>query len=410
MKIKSFTRIAEDVYVIACIALLSGGLYLAFFAGSIRATDGTTDVVAQALRLPAYGYGLAILALHLKKMLGVARSAGMITIVSVACVVSVLWSIDTDLTLRRSILLLCTTLFGFALYVRYEREKLFRLLAITFIILAVSIFVSAIVAPNIAIHQDQHYPAIRGLFAHKNATSRMMLIGYVAGLALMSSPGQRKLGIAAAALSAGSVLATLSVSGLASIAFITTIFYFTKALRSFGRNFVVFSILLMIAVGIATSGLIYSTAVDAIYSSGRDLTLTGRTTIWSVLTETMLSHNPWLGFGYEAFWSSPEGAPSVAWGMDGFVPPHAHNGIMHAWAAIGVAGIFCITYLLTRYLFTNIRIIFLKPSTYSFAYLALFALIFLSNMTEVSLLMYGNIIWSLFVYSYMDLMRMRREA
>jgi len=410
MKIKSLTAVTEDFYVVFCIALLSGGLYLAFFAGNVRATDGSTDIVAQAMRFPAYAYGLGVLAVQFKRMFSAARLGGVITATSILCLASVAWSIDPDLTLRRAALLLCTTLFGFALYIRYDRESLFRLIAITFIILAISVFVSAAVAPGIAIHQDQHYPAVRGLFAHKNLTSRMMLIGFVAGLALMSSPGHRKLGVAAAALSAASVLATLSVSGLASIAFITTIFYFTKALRSFGRNFVVFSVLLMVAIGIAASGFIYSAAVDAIYSSGRDLTLTGRTTIWSVLTETMLSHNPWLGFGYEAFWSSPDGAPSVAWGMDGFIPPHAHNGIMHTWAGIGVVGALCVIYLLARYFLMNLQLIFLKPSTYSFAYLALFALFFLSNMTEVSLLMYGNISWALFVYSYMDVNRMRKEG
>jgi len=69
---------------------------------------------------------------------------------------------------------------------------------------------------------------------------------------------------------------------------------------------------------------------------GRDLTFTGRTTIWSYAIVAGMDHSM-LGAGYRAFWT-PEGASYVyarIWAVIG----NGHNGYLDVWLELGFVGL-----------------------------------------------------------------------
>ena len=69
---------------------------------------------------------------------------------------------------------------------------------------------------------------------------------------------------------------------------------------------------------------------------GRDLTFTGRTTIWTHAIDAGMQHSM-LGAGYRAFWT-PEGASYVyarIWAVIG----NGHNGYLDVWLELGFIGL-----------------------------------------------------------------------
>jgi exopolysaccharide production protein ExoQ len=66
---------------------------------------------------------------------------------------------------------------------------------------------------------------------------------------------------------------------------------------------------------------------ELLYGFGRDITLTGRTVVWSLAWQSIMDR-PILGFGYGSYWASQAGAEYYF--GDSWIPPGAHNGFLDA--------------------------------------------------------------------------------
>ena len=77
---------------------------------------------------------------------------------------------------------------------------------------------------------------------------------------------------------------------------------------------------------------------------GKDVTLTGRTGIWSAVTDS-IAKRPLLGYGYQAFWLGLEGESyrvilTVSW-----VLAQAQNGFLDVMLEMGVAGLVIVLFV-----------------------------------------------------------------
>jgi O-antigen ligase len=71
----------------------------------------------------------------------------------------------------------------------------------------------------------------------------------------------------------------------------------------------------------------------------KDMTLTGRTTIWSVLLSS-LAKRPWLGFGYSAFWVGTKGESANAiYALKWPRLSYAENGVLELALELGLVGV-----------------------------------------------------------------------
>ncbi len=73
----------------------------------------------------------------------------------------------------------------------------------------------------------------------------------------------------------------------------------------------------------------------AVQGLGRNVTLTGRTALWSDLFRTTV--NPWIGTGFESFWLGPRA--ELFWNKYDFHPNQAHNGYIEMYINLGWIGI-----------------------------------------------------------------------
>jgi O-antigen ligase len=110
---------------------------------------------------------------------------------------------------------------------------------------------------------------------------------------------------------------------------------------------------------------------------GRDMTLTGRTELWSDVLD--MDTNPLIGTGYESFWLGDR--LEKIWETNWWQPNQAHNGYLETYLNLGWIGLLL---LIGVIIFTYRRIC--KSLIFDFDYgrlrLALLVIILVYNITE----------------------------
>jgi O-antigen ligase len=249
---------------------------------------------------------------------------------------SSLWAGMPDLTLRRSIGLFGTTLFGIALAVRFSFQDQLRMLTWLFRIIAVLSLAWVVLLPSYGISTEGEW---MGVFDYKNA------MGSVMGLSLLvewqlpaASRFSRLLKILAMLLYAVLLLKSDSVTPVVILVG-TVIFleiYKFAALRLRIPLYAVFLMtVVLVSVGIS---LVVANGDTAMGAVGRSSNLTGRTEIWSIVV-SFIPERPILGYGYAGFWlgASPESF-LVNQIMRGPIQ-YSHNGYLEMLLTLGVVGL-----------------------------------------------------------------------
>jgi O-antigen ligase len=128
----------------------------------------------------------------------------------------------------------------------------------------------------------------------------------------------------------------------------------------------------------------------------KDVTLTGRLYIW-ILGTVMALRQPWLGYGYSAFWLGPKGPSARIWVALKWAAPGAHNGLLELWLDLGLLGIIIFLIGFVVYAGRVLRA-FRKTSAPEREWpLIFFAFLVLMNLTESALLGGNSIFWTLYV-------------
>ena len=308
----------------------------------------SSSPLARTLWYPGY---LLVLLLTLRWLPRVVRMAvfNPLLITSILwCGLSYIWSIDPDVTLRRSVALLMTTLFGLVLAARYDWNELVQRLALVFLVTAVISLFLATLVPGLGQMQEIHQGAWRGAWLEKNSFGVRMAMGLALMMcAFAMQPKRWWLWVPGGVLCFGLVL--MSTSKAALLAAMVAICGFL-VIRVF-RRFPILRIPVMYSVVIGVSVLMFLIIFmpDMMFEIiGKERTLTGRTDIWNALAAA-IREKPLLGYGYGTFWQGLDGPSywvrfSLEWGV-----PTAHNGWIETWLSAGLVAVilFGLLYLIT---------------------------------------------------------------
>lgn len=370
-----------------------------------------SNFIRQLLLFPLYFYALFYLARRWMTALPIMSGCWPLTIITLLTIVSTIWSIDPEGTLRRSFILVGGTALGFYLAHRYSPPQLLALLGYGMLFTCVLTLLAVVVNPADAIHHDKHYPSVRGFFSHKNAMGNTMVISTMIGYMLYIQNETRKLGKVLIALSIFLTAISLSRSAWIGLALFFAVAMLTTFLRR-SRVTAWVAIFFTTLIG----GILYASIdTDALFSTfatslGKDATLSGRAEIWDMVIQIVTRERPILGFGYDAFWTSVRGASSYAWGLfEDFVPGHAHNGWLQAYTHLGLVGVILLNLALIAGVKRNYTIMMRsKNAQYSFAFMFLLVYIFM-NFTETLFLARDHFQWILFIYVYARTLRFDPE-
>lgn len=298
----------------------------------------STSMLARNLWYPGYLLVLLLTLRWLPKVIRMAVFNPLLVVCILWCGISYLWSIEPDVTLRRSVALLMTTLFGLVLAARYDWNELVQRLALVFLVTAVISLVLAVGMPRLGQMQEIHQGAWRGAWLEKNSFGTRMAMGLALMMcAFAMQPKRWWLWVPGGVLCFGLVLMSTSKAALLAALVAIAGFLVIRVFRRFPilRIPVMYSV--VIGVGVMMFLLIFMP--DMMFELiGKERTLTGRTDIWAALARA-IEQKPLLGYGYGVFWQDLNGPSywvrfSLEWGV-----PTAHNGWVETWLSAGIVAV-----------------------------------------------------------------------
>jgi exopolysaccharide production protein ExoQ len=398
------SSIKLEATAVIMLVLLSGGM----LNEHLRVGGETSRGLNQVLLLPIYG-SLALLALYRASSSALLLIRSPLTaLLLIIPFASVLWSASAGQSASRTIA------FGLAsataIYVadRFTLRDTLRMIAIGVGVAAVLNLLYTLAAPGSGIMQDGHAGAWRGIYSQKNGLARLMVLGFIscAALVLSSRGVSRLLASMGATLCLLLVFLSTSKTALVVIAVVGVGVGFVHLLRARGLLLVVVSLLITLATGLSLL-LLALYAEDGAALLGRDLSLSGRTIVWSASVAELASR-PLLGFGYGAFWTGWNGPGATVWAQVGWDPGDSHNGFLDAALDFGIVGVSLLILHVSVTLVMAVR--WARSSSAVPLWPIAFVLFFvLYNLTESSTFRPTNVLWLLYPILSLQLVGSMRQ-
>ena len=382
---------AELGLLFAVLIMFSEGILPRLFAAEETA-EGSP--ILRLMWLPVYALTLVALAWKAKEFGRVIlRMPFMIGLLCLAAL-SFLWSIDPDLSQRRGIAIVMSSMAGIFIGIRYNWRILLRMLGIVWLCVVLASTLTAILNPAFGVMSDVHVGAWKGLYYEKNQLGGHMARAafLTAFLFLMDKPW-RKLWAFGVAISVIVVLMTTSKTSLLGVILGFGILALALWMKRGPMAGLALTWLCAVTGGILAAILVF--APEVIFELlGRDPSLTGRTDIWAQLLQD-IAERPWLGYGYGSFWMLDSEPAYWLREVLEWDAPTAHNGWLEVAIALGLTGL---CFLVLDFLLTVWRA--LKTSIDS--WVGVFALgvcaqFALFSISESISLMQNSLVWLTYV-------------
>jgi exopolysaccharide production protein ExoQ len=285
-----------------------------------------------------YLVSFVLLTLRWKRTLYFLGKSWLIWVLILLPALSILWSYDRDTTIKNSFTLFGSSLFGVYLASRYSLKDQLKLISWSAYLVIFTSIIFAIVLPKYGLMSDLHQGKWRGVFLHKNGLGSATSISSIVFLIrAYSHHGKNRFIWVGFGLSLVLLLLSGSTSSLIVCLLLITAFFIFQILR--------WSYLKMIPTALAIATIGAGLNFWAINNSsiifgavGKDATLTGRTDLW-LLVWDMIWKQPWLGYGYGAFWRGYDGPSASIWWATTFSPGHAHSGYLTLLLDLGFLGL-----------------------------------------------------------------------
>jgi exopolysaccharide production protein ExoQ len=247
---------------------------------------------------------------------------------------SVVWSIDPQTTIRRGVIYLFVILGTIGVVGSLDGDKAMDLLRTTCGLCAVASIVLLVISPSYALMSGSS--ELRGIFSHKNILGQVMAAGVLADLHILRVRGGGRL-FNMFMLFLFIIVAFFSKSSTAMLVILAfCIVGSLIALLRKGAIARVVSVFLIMFL-VPTAAIVAWSPDSLLEMIGKDPTLTGRTDLWPYVLN-YIHERPILGWGYSAFWS-PANAAAIKISIAlGWTVPEAHNGLLELLLEVGSVG------------------------------------------------------------------------
>ena len=392
-------RLAEIGFII---------LGLSFFSG-VFGVNSLALVLPPALitliRFSILGISILLVCIFWRSAIATARSSILICIFSLLALISFAWSVDPTFTLSTTRDIVMMTSFGLYFATRFSLKEQVQIIALTLFIGAFMSIAFSLGNPKLAVHgiagigteAQNHQGSWKGVYGHKNSFGSMMVLTFLTFWTLPKETSKlyRWLGLMLAVIL---LQLSRSVTAMVISVFLILIMLFYKQFRWRGKLSVIFLDIGIIFLG-CLGLIVFSYWVEIVTGLGKDPTITGRTHIWGVALNRFMER-PLLGYGRGAFWA-PNSRYAIeagnAIGPGGWIPPHAHNGLIDLALDVGLIGvlIFLVCYFKT---FTEaLKRAYANNNTENIWPLGYLIFMTMNNVTENCLLYLTNVYWVLFI-------------
>ncbi len=325
------------------VLFLYTGAFITIFIGSHSAEEafrGTTmmqllwssiSVVALVRAIPIRHRIIAVLE----------KNLALVALLSLTSI-SFCWSIDSQLTARRSLALLLATIFAIDFGIRYSVAKQIRLVSVT---VGAAVILSAIVAlffPSAVPPADTGFISSdpvgwNGLFNHKSVFGHILTFAVLCTLLHLRENVRSTvrcvicLAVIFSLIAESQSRTALVISTILVLQwfFLKMMHWNVRTLRTLGVATALLT-LLLIAASLPSSGGLAS-MID------RSTDLTGRTEVWKMVLDSA-SKKPVLGYGYSGFWELTYESKRISNLLNWSVPT-AHNSFLDVYIQVGMVGL-----------------------------------------------------------------------
>ncbi|MEM9452045.1 MAG: O-antigen ligase [Cyanobacteria bacterium P01_E01_bin.6] len=403
----------EHIFTVFSLLFFTEGVFRLVLTGGANQGDGAKydASLVQLISICIYAITFALLCMRWKKVLMyVSRDRWILPLILFA-IASMIWSDAPALTFRRSFALVGTSLFGVYLATRYTIRQQVALLGWMFGIAILLSVLFIIIPPQYGISGGVHSGAWRGIWSHKNGLAQKMAIAANVFLILSLSTRQKRW-LPCVLLSMAVLLEVMarSTAGLLAMAITMMILPLVQAFRWRSRFMIPAVIGIISASSLILISLFYG-AETVLAFFGEDTSLTGRADFWPIVIDK-IQEQPLLGYGYEAFWRGFEGpSADIAYAtMTGFIPTHAHNGILQLWLHLGFIGVFLFLVGLWTTILKSITFIRVSDSFEGLWPLLYCSLVILFNLSESVILEYNQIVWVIYIAVSLSVLRLPERS
>lgn len=445
---KKFFHLVERGFAVLSLVIYSGGPLNVILSGGASEGDGaelpSSYPLIQVVFLISYIITFLLLIRQWKQVFKILNKEKTILLIVGLATISFIWSYIPAVTLKRSVALIGTTLFGTYFALRYSIRNQLQLLGWTFGLIIMLSFLFVGILPEYGVMGGPFHEGLwRGIYTHKNILGRIMTLsaftffvfaastrkisfifwcgfGFSLSLLLLSTSKTALAGAAIIFVALGlywtwqrcyvkvipaliAVIITGGSLGLQVTANIYVPLVLSQILpselstadsqpttepSSAERN----SRLTLRVPAVSESTTVSSNKIS---NSRQRRTMTGRIKLWSRVLEA-IEKRPWLGYGFgDTFWMSLDDFADI-WGGR-WKAPNAHNGLLDIGLNLGLLGVllFLIGFIINFSRAINlIRTREAPENLWPLLYLTFLVLI---NMTTSSLIAHNNIFWLLYV-------------
>jgi exopolysaccharide production protein ExoQ len=388
-------RVLQNVFTGMALFLSTGAFLSLIVDTNLQASsDGSpaTQVIWAFVFLVVFFLAISMY----REILLLARANKSLCFLVLLAIISAAWSQDSAGTLRQSLALLATTLFGIEIALLYSIRKQLRLICIVLgSVILLSILVQ-IFLPGLLPQAGSDASVWQGAFAQKNTLGRIVVLGAAAFLCRPRYSRRDTLLVAMLMIIAGAVIFLAhSASSLVELIALAVIFRSVGVLRWRPSKLIITTFLILL---ITTPMLFlalnnFSAVTTAV---GRDATLTGRTELWRLATQSIRSR-PILGYGYGVFWDASSQEAARIRSVIQWDAPSAHNGYMDLLLGVGLVGL--LLYVVAYVVAVRRAFILFRndPENDTVWPLVLLAEILLCQLTEATIVSPHSIYWTLYV-------------
>jgi exopolysaccharide production protein ExoQ len=343
------------------------------------------------------------------------------------CLLSILWYDAKGLTARRSVALVATTATGFYLAIRYPfQQQLKLLLTLSKICIVLSLIFGALhlgtavdtqSGPMYGVFTQRYSHGILnflfgilpleavfgrwrepwyGIFTQRNSLGIIMALNTLIFILWYRLRPQEKWSASVwASLSFLLLFLSGSLTGYLGLCAILVLGFLLWEIRLHPRG--ARRLLVASSVCVAVGLYFAATHVETVTAFfDRDVTLTGRTTIWGASLLLGMDHL-WLGRGFNAFWLGDEGPSGEVRKLAGWDVPSAHNGYLEIWLDLGLCGLAVFLVGFARHFWNSIRY-FLRIDGWEGSWPVMFlAFLAVINLAQSALVSPNYFFWILYV-------------
>jgi exopolysaccharide production protein ExoQ len=266
---------------------------------------------------------------------------------------SMIWSIQAEITLYKFIVLLGSSMMAIYFGHIFDLERLLKILTRFFVWTSLLSLLLVWFIPNFTIETITFFEGSwRGIFCHRNYLGVFMAIGMVLFLVnVLFYKDKRKIYfyfnlvmlVVVSVLLFKSQSATGIISALVTVGFTLLVFAWIRwgqGLKAW-HYFVLFG-------GALVALIVVLTNLDFFLGFfGRNASLTGRVPMWQHLFQNIISKRPWLGHGYGAIWHFDglisELTQTLNWGV---IVGIGDNGMIDIFLHLGIVGVTVILILI----------------------------------------------------------------